>query len=139
MKNMNKALQFFLIFAIAFAAGIVLWTVLDDSEPVNTTPVTELQEGPVNLGYDNNYFIGTWKQPNDGKYHTLYVYTDSTLMIDTGLDTFYSYNYKIVDGELILFDGNSDLHMHRILAFNNDSVVFESLLDLKKRVAYGRD
>lgn len=139
---MKKALQYFIIFVITFVIGIVLWTILADMKSAETEAAGNEQPEPrerIKPGPNNSNFIGTWKTGQDEMYNTLMVYDDSSMMIGNNIDTLYSCNYKISANSLIVFDGGTNMTMHKILKFTKDSFIVEGMMKNGDRMAYYRD
>jgi hypothetical protein len=137
---MNKALKIFLVFAIAFAIGIVMWTALDEAPPSSIEAQAGNTPSPIiDAGKNNSKFIGMWKLNGDGEYNTLYVFNDSMMMIDNEVDSMYKCNYKIVGSKVVTLDATSKMHMNEILSINSDTLIFETFLNNSVSSTYTRN
>ena len=138
---MNKALKIFLVFTITFAIGIVLWTALSETPPSNSETGagnTAPRPTKANAGLNNSKFIGIWKLQDDNLSQSIYVHTDSTMMVDDGTGKMRNYTYKIVDDRVMVLDGSANMYMNQMLKLTADSLVFESFLNDTSASTYTR-
>lgn len=82
---------------------------------------------------------GTWTQGRPGLYHTLYVQDSIHIVLDTHIDTMFSYTYRLEADTLFLYNefGNQ-VNYDLIHKLTEDSLVFESLLDRAGEQKYAR-
>ena len=87
----------------------------------------------------SNEIIGTWcLVGNQINYPTVTFSMDALATFDSKIDTVYSFKYSIDGKYLNLVQPDESISRNRILSLSKDSLVFETLLENKKKQSYYR-